>query len=125
MTRRILKDLLGLTPDDMPSFDHVTLGHEYGMEAEFAYYDAFTGEEQMRLSHSKEKPFLRSDRSKVRSWLMYNLDIKWNKQFLRYVEDSDGITAYFQDGTTAKGDLLVGADGVNSKGMYSVDVQNS
>ena len=113
---RILKDLLGLTPDDMPSFDHVSLGYDFGMEAEFAYYNAFTGEEKMRLSHSKEKPFLRSDRSKVRLWLMHNLNINWGKQFVRYVEEPNGVTAYFKDGTTARGDLLVGADGVNSKG---------
>ncbi|KAK5047652.1 hypothetical protein LTR84_006317 [Exophiala bonariae] len=111
----ILEDLLGQTPDDMPSFDHVSLGYEHGMEAEFAYFNAFTGEEQMRLSHSKEKPFLRSDRSKVRLWLMHKLDIQWNKHFIRYTEDSDGVTAYFEDGTSAKGSLLVGADGVNSK----------
>lgn len=104
----------------MPSFDHVSLGHEIGMVAEFAYYDAITAEEKLRLSHSDEKPFLRSDRAKVRAWLMHNLNINWGKQFVRYVQDAHSVTAYFADGTSATGSILVGADGVNSNGTLPV-----
>ena len=34
---------------------------------------------------------------------------------------SDGVTAYFTDGTTATGDLLIGADGVNSRTRTIID----
>lgn len=41
--------------------------------------------------------------------------VHFDKTFLRYEQQSDGrVTAHFADGTTATGDLLVAADGVNS-----------
>jgi 2-polyprenyl-6-methoxyphenol hydroxylase-like FAD-dependent oxidoreductase len=42
-------------------------------------------------------------------------DVHFNKRFLRYEETSDGaIRAHFEDGSSARADLLVAADGVNS-----------
>jgi 2-polyprenyl-6-methoxyphenol hydroxylase-like FAD-dependent oxidoreductase len=42
-------------------------------------------------------------------------DVHFNKRFLRYEETSDGaICAHFEDGSSARADLLVAADGVNS-----------
>jgi 2-polyprenyl-6-methoxyphenol hydroxylase-like FAD-dependent oxidoreductase len=41
---------------------------------------------------------------------------EFGKQFERYEENSDGtVTAYFADGSSATGDVLVGADGARSK----------
>jgi len=41
--------------------------------------------------------------------------IHFNKRFVRYEKETGGkITAYFDDGSSVTGDLLVGADGVNS-----------
>jgi len=42
--------------------------------------------------------------------------IEFDKQFVRYEQTADGnVTAYFADGTSATGDVLVGADGVGSR----------
>ena len=42
--------------------------------------------------------------------------VHFDKTFERYERTGDGkVTAYFTDGTSATGDLLVGADGANSK----------
>ncbi len=42
--------------------------------------------------------------------------ISFNKTFERYERTHDGkVTAYFSDGTSATGDVLVGADGANSR----------
>ena len=42
--------------------------------------------------------------------------IEWGKK-LKKIESAEGqgITAYFEDGTKTKGDLLVGCDGIHSK----------
>ncbi|HTA86428.1 MAG TPA: NAD(P)/FAD-dependent oxidoreductase [Silvibacterium sp.] len=40
--------------------------------------------------------------------------VHFNKRFLRYEESGGRLVAHFEDGSTAEGDVLVGADGVNS-----------
>jgi len=41
-------------------------------------------------------------------------DLYLNSECLRFRQDADGVTAEFSDGRTARGDLLIGADGLNS-----------
>jgi 2-polyprenyl-6-methoxyphenol hydroxylase-like FAD-dependent oxidoreductase len=38
----------------------------------------------------------------------------FGKGFTRLVQDTDGVTAFFDDGSSATGDLLIGADGLRS-----------
>jgi salicylate hydroxylase len=40
--------------------------------------------------------------------------VRLNKRATGFAEDADGITLHFADGTSARGDLLVGADGLKS-----------
>lgn len=54
----------------------------------------------------------------LRTLLLAGLDdiVHFDKEFVGYERDSDGrVTAKFTDGTTAVGDVLVGADGTNSR----------
>ena len=37
-----------------------------------------------------------------------------NKRAVGFAEDADGVTLHFSDGTSARGDLLIGADGLKS-----------
>ncbi len=66
---------------------------------------------------SEETPLIRAERYRLRNWLSTNLPIQWGKRLQRVEHDDQGVTAYFEDGTSAKGDILVGADGVKSIGM--------
>ncbi|MET7332321.1 NAD(P)/FAD-dependent oxidoreductase [Nonomuraea sp. NPDC005650] len=57
------------------------------------------------------------DRLTLRRILLSGLSdvVRFGKRFTHYrVGAGDGVTAYFADGTTATGDVLVAADGVNS-----------
>lgn len=65
-----------------------------------------------------EKLDLSVSRITLRQVLLSGLDeiVHFNKTFTHYEEMPDGkITAFFEDGTRATGDVLVGADGGNSR----------
>lgn len=56
-------------------------------------------------------------RATLRRILLTGLDdvVRLGKEYQRYEQNPDGtVTAFFADGTSATGDLLVGADGVRS-----------
>lgn len=46
--------------------------------------------------------------------LSNGMNINYNKNFIKYEENENGVIAYFEDGTSAEGDILIGADGSNS-----------
>jgi 2-polyprenyl-6-methoxyphenol hydroxylase-like FAD-dependent oxidoreductase len=55
-------------------------------------------------------------RDALRDALLLGLDVRWGKEFTRYEYTSDGgVAAMFADGGSAVADLLVGADGSNSR----------
>jgi 2-polyprenyl-6-methoxyphenol hydroxylase-like FAD-dependent oxidoreductase len=57
------------------------------------------------------------DRTFLRETLLSGLDrvVQFGRKFERYTQRADGaVTAHFADGSSATGDVLVGADGVNS-----------
>ncbi|RIB27535.1 hypothetical protein C2G38_2061770 [Gigaspora rosea] len=67
-----------------------------------------------------------SYRTVLRDVLSEGVDIQWGKKCAGYEESDDGVWALFADGTREFGDLLIGADGINSPsydpGVTSVTV---
>lgn len=61
---------------------------------------------------------VRVNRKKLREWLLIGISVEWGKKLVKYEEETEGVTAYFEDGTYVRGSMLVGADGVNSVGVY-------
>jgi 2-polyprenyl-6-methoxyphenol hydroxylase-like FAD-dependent oxidoreductase len=57
-------------------------------------------------------------RMTLRQVLLTDMDdvVHFDKKFTHYTDNADGtVTAHFEDGTSATGDVLVGADGTRSK----------
>ena len=56
-------------------------------------------------------------RMTLRQVLLTGLDdvVEFGKEFVRYQQHGDQVTAYFADGTDATGDMLVAADGAGSR----------
>jgi 2-polyprenyl-6-methoxyphenol hydroxylase-like FAD-dependent oxidoreductase len=55
------------------------------------------------------------DRQTLRRILLTGVDVRHGAPFERYELRGDRVRAYFGDGSTAEGDLLVGADGTHSR----------
>ncbi|WP_018351513.1 FAD-dependent oxidoreductase [Longispora albida] len=49
------------------------------------------------------------------------IDVRYGKRFVSAVEGAGGVTATFADGTSASGDILVGADGIRSAVRAVID----
>ncbi|KAL9033109.1 MAG: hypothetical protein Q9180_006128 [Flavoplaca navasiana] len=71
-------------------------------------------EDRWGFQDSPKFPFIRAERRRLRNWLMTNIPVQWGRRVERIEHDNDGVTIYFEDGGSAKGDILVGADGINS-----------
>jgi len=72
--------------------------------------------DRLAVENSPETPCLRLNRGHLRHWLATKIPVQWNKRLCRVEEDGSRVIAHFEDGTTASGDILVGADGVKSVG---------
>jgi 2-polyprenyl-6-methoxyphenol hydroxylase-like FAD-dependent oxidoreductase len=63
---------------------------------------------------SCNKAIIRSNRQRLRAWLATNIPTHSDKAATTLEEGADSITVHFKDNTSAKGDIVVGADGVSS-----------
>jgi len=76
----------------------------------------YTSGKRIGVIDSPETPCVRANRLRLRNVLLTGLDVQWSKKAEIIEQDEHGVTVTFQDGTTAEGDLLVGADGTGSHG---------
>lgn len=105
-------------PDDLGPLEQTSVIRNIGVADGSSFYDR-NGTKIASLgsvTKGEEGYYLRSNRKELRIMLTQHLDIKWSKRFIRYEENENGVTAFFEDGTSAIGDILVGADGVHSRG---------
>ncbi|KAF3059581.1 FAD-dependent urate hydroxylase [Daldinia childiae] len=108
----ILDDLVSSIPNDLPPIkESITHLSPLKLEAQLSFY--FHGK-HMAVQSSPEQQVIRANRPRFRDWLSTNIPIQWGKRPTRVEQVQDEILLHFEDGTTATGDILVGADGVNS-----------
>lgn len=62
-------------------------------------------------------PIIRAERRRLRDWLATNIPIQWGRRVTRIEENNSEVSVHFTDGSSAKGDIVVGADGINSVGV--------
>lgn len=71
---------------------------------------------RLAVTSGPDTPVLRANRNRLRRWLATNIPITYGKQAVGIEEAEDVATVRFRDGTRASGDIVVGADGINSYG---------
>jgi 2-polyprenyl-6-methoxyphenol hydroxylase-like FAD-dependent oxidoreductase len=81
---------------------------------QFSFYDVTRPDFRVGVIADDTLKVVRANRRRMRDWLMQNIDVKFNKRLLRMEEHGDKVTAYFEDGSSATGDFLVGAEGTRS-----------
>jgi 2-polyprenyl-6-methoxyphenol hydroxylase-like FAD-dependent oxidoreductase len=87
-----------------------------GQPSSFSVWNGATGERTMtNESGHYGKVHLRANRMRLREWLESHLEIQWGKRFVRYETQAEYVKVFFEDGSSATGDILVGADGINSR----------
>ncbi|KAJ2972169.1 hypothetical protein NUW58_g9240 [Xylaria curta] len=109
----IIDDIVSSMPSDMPDLKEAT-NHlaPLNLPAQILMYYPEQG--RMGFVDSPETPLIRAERYRLREWLSTNISIQWGKRLQRVESDDSGVTVWFEDGTSAKGDMLVGADGIQS-----------
>ncbi|KAK7969544.1 hypothetical protein PG988_008617 [Apiospora saccharicola] len=115
----ILPEFFAAMPDDMPSHNEITHLHPLKLGFEFAFYDPEVSLTKMGYrddwrEDSSDNSVIRANRHRLRDWLLHNLPVQQDKQAVQIEEYDDKVTVHFKDGTSATGDILVGADGVKS-----------
>jgi 2-polyprenyl-6-methoxyphenol hydroxylase-like FAD-dependent oxidoreductase len=110
----IVDELQSCFPDDMADLkeatDHLA---PLNLPAQMGLY--FPGRPgRMGVQDTPEAPIVRAERHRLRDWLSTNIPIQWGKRVVSIDQNNEGVLVSFEDGTTARGDILVGADGINS-----------
>jgi 2-polyprenyl-6-methoxyphenol hydroxylase-like FAD-dependent oxidoreductase len=80
----------------------------------FSLYNGRTGEVLKTLPSGGMRRF---SRGKLRALISEGIDVEYGKtlSFISYDEGGSGVSAHFTDGTSFKGDVLIGTDGPRSK----------
>ncbi|KAI6080772.1 putative monooxygenase [Hypoxylon rubiginosum] len=108
----MLEDLLSSMPSDLPplkeSVHHLS---PLNLESQICLY---INGKRLVAESTPDAPIIRANRYRFRKWLSTQIPIQWGKRVAGVEEDEDEVRVHFEDGTTATGDILVGADGVNS-----------
>ncbi|PUU74557.1 hypothetical protein B9Z19DRAFT_432831 [Tuber borchii] len=78
----------------------------------FLFLNAETGEIEHRIPPGRR---LRLKRESFRRLLMEDVAVQWNKKLANIKQNEGGLVAIFEDGTSASGTLLVGAEGSRSR----------
>lgn len=114
-----LSHLQGSLPDDvLAGLDACVVNphaHETGQDGNFQYINYRNGVPVIKFSFDSLK-IARVSREKIIRLLATGLEVQFNQQLsdVSYPNEDD-VIAHFEDGTSATGNFLVGADGVRSK----------
>lgn len=118
--RRLIADLHGSIKNDPEGLEALCTTYELGMRSEAAIFKATDLTQIARFGDKAEHFFIRVDRMKLRQWLLRDIKVTWSKTFTRFKQNEEGVMAFFEDGTFAKGDMLVGAGGIGSRSAWRV-----
>ena len=112
--RTRLEELKPFLPEDVPPIELSCHLLPLDLPSQMLFY--FKGL-RVGVEDSPQTPCIRANRLRLRELLSTNVEIRWGKYVKRIEEYDESVTVWFEDGSSATGDVLVGADGTFSTGM--------
>ncbi|KAH6677024.1 hypothetical protein F5X68DRAFT_278183 [Plectosphaerella plurivora] len=109
----MLDDFHASMPEDLIDFEQVNHLRPLTLPAEIAMYREGDDLKYGNRDDGTGK-FVRAKRDVLRNWLCKHIDVQYGKKAEKIEEREDGVVVRFADGTSATGDVVVGADGVHS-----------
>lgn len=98
----------------MPNFkDTVHHLNPLNLETQVVFY---FHNDRLGTESSPSTPTLRANRLLLRKWLATNINVQYGRVASKIERVGEKMVITFNNGTTATGDLVVGADGANSIG---------
>lgn len=102
----------------MPNFrESVHHLNPLDLETQVVFY---FNNERIGTEGSPATPLLRANRLQLRRWLSTKINVQYGRVASKVERVGDKMVVTFRNGTTAMGDIVVGADGANSIGKISV-----
>lgn len=87
--------------------------HLLDLPAQLCFYG---GPRKAFVQSTEDRPVLRANRQQLRKLLSTGLDIHWGAKVAEVRQSTGGVDIVLTDGSVYHGDILVGADGVQSSG---------
>ena len=109
-------------PDDVPPIEETSHLRLLDLPAQLCFY---AGSQKCSVESNAEQPIVGASRQQLRKLLATNIKVVWNMTVSQTVQDADGVTLRFANGTSVRGKVLVGADGSNSFGKYAFETEDS
>lgn len=110
----VLADLREHMPDDIGPIEctnHLTpLDH---LPAQFVFYHTQKPDMRIGVEDDDKGKIVRANRQRLRDWLRTHIPVQYDRRVVRVVED-EKITVHFENGTSATGDIVIGAEGSRS-----------
>ncbi|QWF77374.1 FAD-dependent oxidoreductase [Amycolatopsis sp. CA-230715] len=110
--------VLGVWPHTIRELERLGLGPRLAKikaEPGFVRYRDFSGTELTTTGMPPTRTVHRARLSALLASSVGEDDLRTGKELVGYVEDHDGVTVHYADGDHERADLLVGADGLNSR----------
>ncbi|KAH6658424.1 hypothetical protein BKA67DRAFT_644260 [Truncatella angustata] len=109
----MLEDLFDSMPDDMPPFSQVNHLNPLKLAPEIAFY---TTDSPVKIGRRDDGSgqFVRANRTRLRDWLATKIPIQYNKHAVGVENKGDFVVVNFKDGSSATGDMVIGAEGAHS-----------
>ncbi|KAK5684264.1 hypothetical protein LTS10_004128 [Elasticomyces elasticus] len=110
-----LAPLAAMLPDDIEPLHNASANYVAGKPDGYAIVHGGTHEVVgLIVPGGGGVDFLNAERNSLRRILMKHVEVQYSKRLKSFVQDEDGVTVHFVDGTSARGSVLVGADGAQS-----------